>query len=1120
MKLFSVIKWALFLLLLIAAAVGVGGIWVWQHSDGLVEQQLLQRFELAAPDLLLRIGRTRLLSASVLRLEKLEVLDRRTQRPLLRTDELTLTVDETELFDRQRVLVRSVEAHGIDVILTRQEDGRWNWQDYRFVSSGNPPLAPPSVMLHDMRALVNLEHGAGVPPARLLLLTRQFQAIPASHDSYDFLGDVQLPEAGALELSGDWDLKARAWKLGGRLRNVPVGQRLMDVARSAEPGIDRQLQQLDELLTRVMPPGTGDPVVASSAVLIGTSDVAPRFLGVLDVDFGISGSPAHQIPEFLLKVDVRDGQLSSSAIADQLTDISATIFRDNSNLIVRVTEARDGDARIAGELRMVTVPQAASAEAQLHVERFPVDRRLQPFLPEKARPFFDRFLPRALVTGDVTLRRSQEGRWVPIDLQATIAEGRGEYHRFRYPVTDIAGTVRQRSMEGVDLALANVRLDVEVAGRAGQQPVTIQGFIRNPGPESEMRFDIAVNDLPLDSHFRDALEDAGRKVIDSLNLSGLATARAECYREPGLQKPMHMLLKATVTGGGLKFRGFPWEISSLTGNVEYDTRDKRWVFQNLQGRHGDAELAAEGIWRGLPQPGTLDLQIHARNGRLDSDLYNALGESQQRLWTMLQPSGRVNLTTTIHWTSLPGHKAVVRLPRVEVLDAQVFPAPFPYRMNIASAVLSFDPNDPRFAGVQHCEIQSLKGDHRGAPISASGWVELTPDQFWQLHLNDLSAARLQPDDELRAALPESWRETLSRLSQQGFVSVESSQLDFRGRTTGDVPPTAAWELNLRLEDCAVTVGLPLDRISGLVLARGTWDGRQLKNTGEIRLDTVEVMQMPLSRVIGPYSIDDDELLFGSRAVFTERDPVRVPPAQQLQAQAYGGSLLLDGLVDLSDGRGYRLFGTVNNALLESYAARHLKDQPGLRGVVNSWVYLKGEGDSPAAIQGGGQLQISPAALYELPLMVKMLSALGQLNPSIQNRTAFDYALLTFEVHDKAFWFDPVDLVGDSLALRGRGSVGFGGDVVLDFYSRPAQPRTPSIPLVNALLFTGATQWVAVQVRGTVDRPQTEVKTAIQLDESMRQFLSAFQPNPNGPIPGLKIPGKFGLPQAPQAFRNQ
>ncbi|MFO1002618.1 MAG: hypothetical protein U0936_19995 [Planctomycetaceae bacterium] len=46
--------------------------------------------------------------------------------------------------------------------------------------------------------------------------------------------------------------------------------------------------------------------------------------------------------------------------------------------------------------------------------------------------------------------------------------------------------------------------------------------------------------------------------------------------------------------------------------------------------------------------------------------------------------------------------------------------------------------------------------------------------------------------------------------------------------------------------------------------------------------------------------------------------------------------------------------------------------------------------------------------------------------------------MTFEIHDRAFWFDPIDLVGDALTLRGRGSVGFGGDVVLDFFSRPAK----------------------------------------------------------------------------------
>lgn len=1120
MKLSSVIKWALLLLLLFSVVIGAGGVWLWQRSDRLVEQQLLQRFEAAAPGLLLRIGRTRLISASLLRLERAEVLDRATQRPLLRAEQLTVTLDETELFERQRILVRSLRAQGIDVLLTRREDGRWNWQDYQFQSSGQPLLALPSVVLQDMRALVNLEHGGGIPSARLLLTSPQFQAIPASRDSYEFLGDVQLPETGMLALSGDWNLSQRTWKLGGRLHGVQVGQRLLDLARSAEPGIDNHLQQLDTAFARMLPAMTVDAGAETTAMLIGTSRLAPRFMGVVDLDFGISGSPQQAVPDFLLKLDVRDGQLSTSVIADQLTEMSATIFRDNQSVIVQLLDARDGEARLSGELRMLTTPDAPPAEARLHVERFLVDSRLQPFFPPRAQKFFDHFRPRGYVTGDVTLRRSATGQWLPVDLQAEVSEGTGEFHKFRYPVTGVAGTIRQRSLDGVDFVSGNVWLDIAMTGQAGQREVTATGFVRQPGPEAEMRFDLAVDDLPLDSQFRDALDAAGRKVIDALNISGRGSARAQCYRAPGLAVPMQMLLQASVSDASLRFRSFPWEIQQLTGDVQFDTRNRQWTFQNLRGRHGDAELSALGSYRGQPAPGVLELQITARNGRLDADLYNALGESQRTLWTQLQPSGRVNLTTNIHWTAVPGQKAIVRLPEIEIFDAEVTPRSFPYRMQISSARLSFDPNDPRFAGVQHCEIHALQASHRGAPISASGWAELTPDQYWQLHLNDLTATGLQPDDELRAALPDSWRETVSRLTQEGRISVESSQLDFRGRTTGDVPTTAAWEMNLRLQNCGVLAGLKLDKVTGLVLARGSWDGTQHRSSGEIRLDSMEVLGMPLARVQGPYTIDNQELLFGSRTVFTDPNPVRVPAAEQLQAQGYGGSLLLDGLIDLREGHGYRLFGTINHALLEAYAARHIPDQPNLKGVVNAWIYLKGEGDQSSAIQGGGQLQISPAALYELPLMVKLLSALGQFNPSIQNRTAFDYALLTFDVRDRAFWFDPIDLVGDSLALRGRGSVGFGGDVVLDFYSRPAQPRAPSIPLVNALLFTGATQWVGVQVRGTINRPQTEVKSAIQLDESMRQFLSAFQPNPNGPIPGLQIPGIFSLSPAPQAFRSQ
>jgi len=149
------------------------------------------------------------------------------------------------------------------------------------------------------------------------------------------------------------------------------------------------------------------------------------------------------------------------------------------------------------------------------------------------------------------------------------------------------------------------------------------------------------------------------------------------------------------------------------------------------------------------------------------------------------------------------------------------------------------------------------------------------------------------------------------------------------------------------------------------------------------------------------------------------------------------------------------------------------------------------------------------------VMVQVFAALSKLNFAVPNRSAFDYALLTFDVHDRSFWFNPIDLVGESLALRGRGHVGFGGDVVLDFFSRPPRPRRPGIPLTD-LLLSSATQWVGVQVRGTTERPQTTVRSAIQLDESMRQFLSAFQPRPGAPTPGLVVPSIFTLPRFPQA----
>jgi len=234
----------------------------------------------------------------------------------------------------------------------------------------------------------------------------------------------------------------------------------------------------------------------------------------------------------------------------------------------------------------------------------------------------------------------------------------------------------------------------------------------------------------------------------------------------------------------------------------------------------------------------------------------------------------------------------------------------------------------------------------------------------------------------------------------------------------------------------------------------------------------------------------------------------------MTAQAYGGTLFVDAVVDSRPGHGYLMFAELENASLQAFARQNMDRAAQLQGNIKGWLALKGEGDSPKDMKGSGQLEISPAALYELPVMLEVLKAFTSLNPG--SRTAFDYAMLAFDVRNEQFQFNRVDLVGESMALRGRGSVGFGGDLLLDFYSRPASSRPRIRNLLSNLLVNGATQWAKVEVRGTTSRPQATLLPTAQLDDSVRQFLGAFNPVP-GNVPRMAVPRVFPFAGSPLTF---
>ncbi len=1123
MKFTSILKWALSIGLVTVIVAGGAGVHYWSQRHDLIESQLLERFEEIAPELNLTLGRTQLDGLHQLILRNVELSDRETDQPVLRAQLITISVDAQALLDHQQLVIRNVQVDGAEILVVRQESGRWNWQDFTWNPPKNSSTPPPQVDIRQLRVQLHLKHGADIPSARLVLTSPRIQAVPASAHKIDLDGSVELPGTGSVVLRGSFDLANGAWKVDGKLRDLTANKQLLDLAQKSSPDVRKELDRLNTAVRRVLPPIRSASTDLDSALIIG-SDVskAPRFQGQLDVDFDVSQKPGQLVPQFRLLVDVRDGHVSVPGVPIQLSEVNAEFFADNQNVVLKVHQSRYGDAELAGRFEMLNGPNAAPPEGSVQLKNFPIDRSLRSVCPIKIQELFDKFEPDLRLTGGGRIVRQSDGKWALRDVQATVNEGQLNHYKFQYPLTDIRAELRQRPMQETN---GDVIIDViKASGMGRETPFTAFGWWRNPGPGTESDFTVTVENFPLDSAFRQALETKPRKVIESLDLNGIATATVNFYRPPGIDRKTHMKLGAHVSRAGLNFNAFPYEIDQLQGDVTFDSESLHWSFSNLSGQHGTAQIRGDGEFSGRPTPGILNLNVRANRIALDSDLYNALSDSHRVVWTLMDPEGLCDLTTEIRWTAVPGQKAIVRFPEdapVRLYDARIRPKPFPYEMDVQEAFLSFDPNDPRHAGVQHCRIHSFKASHRDAPITGSGYAQVDGDGLWCVHLQDLTARELPPDDDLRAALPDSWTDILTQLHQRGRVSLNDSELEFKGIADSAATVTAAWNMNMQLHGCTFSAGLDITNVDGHITARGHLDPDYvLHNVGEINLKSAEVLEMPLTEIQGPYSIDESRFVLGDANVLETRELTgENRNKERVTANAYNGKLYLDAIVDMRPGRGYILFTELKNAQLQAFARQNLKNAGQLSGRVSAWAALQGQGDSPRDLNGRGQLEINPAALYEVPVVVELLSALSKLNFVVRNRTAFNYAKLSFGVSNERFNFNQIDLIGESLALRGRGSATFRGDLNLDFYSRPARSSQRSIPIIGPLL-TAPTQWARVTVHGTTSNPRTRYEPTAQLDESMRQFLNAFTPQP-GYSTGLNVPNilpfvgtpmGFGLPQ--------
>jgi len=419
------------------------------------------------------------------------------------------------------------------------------------------------------------------------------------------------------------------------------------------------------------------------------------------------------------------------------------------------------------------------------------------------------------------------------------------------------------------------------------------------------------------------------------------------------------------------------------------------------------------------------------------------------------------------------------------------------------------------------KIESFSGRHDLTKVRAKGYVVCPSRGVWVVHLTEFFADDLVLNRQFRQALPADLRSVIEQLDPHGPISLVGP-LEFRGGIEPPAAVTAAWNLTAHLSGNQITTGVDLKNVNGRVSSRGTWDGRRAEMSGKVDIDSVWVWGYQFTKLRGPYQLDGNRLTVGSPKALrhvprgTRLKPI--PLTDRLTARAIGGIFTLDAVIDLKDDPVYQLKLTMTQGLLEQYARRYIRGRSSLKGVMTGWIDLSGHGNSAKNLKGHGRLQIRPAALFELPVMAQVFKLLSLTTP---DKTAFYHAYTDFTVGKERFYFNTIDLLGNAVSLRGRGTAAFNGTLNLDFYSMIPRNSIP-IPIIKDVVGGLTTGWVGVTVRGTVAAPIAQTRPLKSLDDALRRFLGSFNPRRRGrgtpprmvipTLPFIQLPRRKSTPR--------
>lgn len=1082
----AILKWMIVLTLLMAVVGGSGAYWCYIRSDEMLRVGVLEQLQIMAPDLKFGVeqakfdfsGRVRLLGVSIQLPGDVE--------PALYIEEMVVTLDDSDMTDFEKLTILRLRLVHPQLHLVRQRDGRLNWQGIEWHLNKSQPV--PEILIEHGTVVVELQR-PNLSVRKLKLADVNVTSMPAAARKITAAISTRIEPAGPLSATIDANLDGPPLKVEAKWLRLPVDDDLLDLIGELSPAVQGKLHETrlamakmaatQAAATRLPSRAMGDngPRLNASSIslkshVLDASQATPMPFGLkcnCDLHCRLNWDGADSPLQYQVLTELHSGQVSNVLLPFPIYEIHGSVYADPQQVVFRDVRAENGATRLFLNTR---VAPGQSPQIKLQIRNFQIDDAVKARLPDSLRKLVQTLSLAG--TCDLDWASTQPNNKATWEGDLRLVDGFVRHEKFPYPIRDVTGTVKLRGS----------KVDIEGTGKASGVPVTLKGWILNPGPANECEFVVKASGVPINSVLVEACPTAIQKAITELDLQGRHDAHVRFWKAPGEGQKYMMASATRLQDCSCRLRSFPYRIQRLTGLIFSD--DDLITFKDLAAEHDATRLTASGAFHRAPAPGRLELVIQATNAGFDRALEAALPASLQKVWQEFQPTGWFDADTKITW--IPGQPCEVSLPRIKITNAGMLMKNFAWPIGSIESDMSYEGS--------RLLIKSFSAQHDDTQLRARGVATFPHGEPWRVRFDELHVDDLIPNSTFRKALPPGLQRTFDVMNPSGKFSIDTAKqgvVELSGGEPG-TPITSSWDIQILLAGSNLTAGIRVEDIHGRVDLKGSNDGVKTAFNGRLDLDSISIFRQStglayqISRVVGPIHLQDEHFVGGMRSMAMPAiNQQTAALTERISGDFADGKITLDVTADLRDEPDYRLLVTLSRGRLESFAQQYLRGQANLAGVMNGWLQLWGKGRAEDQIKGRGEFQIAPAALYELPLFVQMFRT---LRLDAGDKRAFAQADVVYSIENSRFNFDKVDLLGDAISLRGRGYIRFDGGMQFDFYSMLAR-NSIRIPIVHEIAGMLSRGWVGVKVTGSMGAPQTRIVPVPEFDEAMKQFLGSF-----------------------------